>query len=448
VQVTVLKAKLQHTLQHNIPLVPMALAIPRSPLPAICISPAPYQAPAAEEPKSPFNCLSPLSPAEDDGFRSALLTPPPVLSPGRASPLSPLRPTDVPATTGLARERFEAMLQKSRERNVMIGGSRKVQDLRKEIALKAHKSKQSERRALFLSKLQAPPSPSAAMLPKTPPESPAILHYSMPSPGLTSPLALYDTLSEAELKSEKAKGWVEQVDFRLPEGQRVRSVTKAARAKPLPSLAQISARLAAQGHLPQIAPVHVVLPELSQKTEPAPRVRRLPAFLQKEAPQKKVELVVPVVIVEPPAAPPARPRALLSIGRLKAPVRSTTPAAEPVKPQTPPKSPGAPRSPDLRITTTVVPRTSSTSPVDLTESNLSMFNARAKNAKDMLSTLRRRNGTPNVDGMACDDLLLNKANAEEEDASKNLRRRSAPAELPKRARREFAHPVLNLPGAF
>jgi hypothetical protein len=122
-----------------------AVAFARSPLPSIHVSLAPYQSPPAEEPKSPFQCLSPISPAEEDeGPRSALLTPPPVLSPGRPSPLSPLRPSDAPVTgTGLERERFEALLKTSRERNAMIGGpARKAQDLRKEIALKAHKSKQ------------------------------------------------------------------------------------------------------------------------------------------------------------------------------------------------------------------------------------------------------------------------------------------------------------------
>jgi hypothetical protein len=121
----------------------MAISVPRSPLPAIQISLAPYEAPV-EVLKSPFDCLSPISPGEDEGPRSALLTPPPMLSPGRGSPLSPLRPADAPVKgTGLERERFEAMLKASRERNTLIsGGTRKTHDLRKEIALKAHKSKQ------------------------------------------------------------------------------------------------------------------------------------------------------------------------------------------------------------------------------------------------------------------------------------------------------------------
>lgn len=58
--------------------------------------------------------------------------------------LSPLRPTDVPvAGKGLERERFEELLRASRERNAALGGKRSP-DLRKEIAIKVHKSKQSE----------------------------------------------------------------------------------------------------------------------------------------------------------------------------------------------------------------------------------------------------------------------------------------------------------------
>src|SRR6202044_2363180 len=79
-----------------------------------------------------------------------------------------------------------------------------------------------ERRALFLSKLQAPPSPSAVSLPKTPPDSPAIFHYTLPSPGLNSPLALFDALSHntlANIGLQSVEPWVEQVDFRLLEDE-------------------------------------------------------------------------------------------------------------------------------------------------------------------------------------------------------------------------------------
>jgi hypothetical protein len=355
----------------------------------------------------------------------------------------------------------------------------------------------AERRALFLSKLQAPPSPSAAMTPKTPPESPAILHYSLPSPGLCSPLAMYETLAEAEQLPAKSKGWVEQVDFRLPEGERVQPYRKvpSGRGKPLPSLAQISARFGSQGQVPQ---VHIVLPDTAEKVDMAPK-RRLPSFLQKatpapasvEVPVRKESLLIqePVVVITP-APEPTRARKLLSIGRLKAPTPVVVPVAEPVKveavqslevskKQDVLKSPGAPSSPKIRITTTVVPRTSSTSPVrahdhhfisyakmltgstqvDLTESNLTAFNSlvdtRVHTGKNMLSTLRRRSHMPTMGAMfgrgtAADDSMLNvnTNGSEDSDVQKFVRRRSSPAELPRRERRDFAHPVLVLPGAF
>jgi hypothetical protein len=58
--------------------------------------------------------------------------------------LSPLRPPDSPVkATGLERERFEAMLKASKERSAAVG-AKKEADLRKEIALKTHKSKQGQ----------------------------------------------------------------------------------------------------------------------------------------------------------------------------------------------------------------------------------------------------------------------------------------------------------------
>lgn len=112
------------------------LDFPRSPVPAICISPAPdvtYE----DEPESPYACLSPSLADEDGSPRALLLSPPPSASGGRLSPLC-----DVPVKgKGLARERFEALLAASRERNASVG-AKKATDLRKEIALKQHKSKQ------------------------------------------------------------------------------------------------------------------------------------------------------------------------------------------------------------------------------------------------------------------------------------------------------------------
>jgi hypothetical protein len=388
--------------------------------------------------------MSPIrSSGDDDEYRSVLLTPPPMHSPGRPSPLSPLRPADALAKgQGLERERFEALLRASRERNTAIGGQRKAHDLRKEVALKAHKTKQSERRALFLSKLQAPPSPSAIMEAKTPPESPAVLHYTLPSPGLNSPLAHFDMLAHYGQGENMTKPWVEQVDFRLPEDERTKKLRQPAvelvapRKRALPSLAEISARLSSQGTLPTVVPSAAVN---VQETQPP---RRLPAFLQSRA--NTLPAQSPVSEAKPK-------RQLLPIGRLQIPVRAESlpavvvhqsPVAEipAAKVYPAPKTPG---SPTIKVTTTVVPRTSHVSPVELSESNLHAFNARSTRAKDMLSTLRRRSMAPPLDTRtSVDNATIG------EDIEKHVRRRSAPAELQRRERAEFAHPVLALPGGF
>lgn len=53
-----------------------------------------------------------------------------------------------------------------------------------------------ERRQTFLARLLASPSSSPTTLttPVTPPDSPAVFHYRLPSPGLLSPLALFEAL--------------------------------------------------------------------------------------------------------------------------------------------------------------------------------------------------------------------------------------------------------------
>lgn len=110
-----------------------------SPVPEIAISLASPEEPC-EEPFSPFSQCSFLS-DDQDSFRPMLLSPPPptVITPKQ---LSPLRPKDAPVTgKGLERERFEAMLQATRDRNAALG-SKKTTDLRKEIALKVHRNKQ------------------------------------------------------------------------------------------------------------------------------------------------------------------------------------------------------------------------------------------------------------------------------------------------------------------
>lgn len=123
------------------------LAIPS--VPEICVSPAPAEEPVAE-PFSPFSDVHPPTPIptiDGDSFRPLLLSPPPTVSPRFPRQLSPLRPSDAPVTgQGLERDRFEELLRASRERNAALGSGKRSPDLRKEIALKVHRSKQGKLR--------------------------------------------------------------------------------------------------------------------------------------------------------------------------------------------------------------------------------------------------------------------------------------------------------------
>ncbi|KIM48020.1 hypothetical protein M413DRAFT_61602 [Hebeloma cylindrosporum] len=227
-------------------------------IPKISISLAPPEDPLPD-PTSPFTSLAFATKIVDsDGFRPSHLTPPPTPTSLKRA-LSPLIPTQ-DSGKGLDSHRFQALLNATRERGANNGGKKHV-DLRKEIALKVHKNKQVERRALFLSKVQAPPSPTAALTPKTPPDSPAIFHYTLPSPGLVSPLALFESLHDS--RDGVRCGWVEQVDFK-----QAKPVYEKAKVYPgLPTLDQISARLiprVAQEDLPEF-------PALSPRKGPKPR---------------------------------------------------------------------------------------------------------------------------------------------------------------------------------
>lgn len=117
----------------------------RPSLPQIAISLAPPEE-IQQEPYSPLtpNAWPTTPPGNDDGFRSQYLSPPPsASSPRFPRQLSPLRPPDSPVKgSGLERERFDALLKASQERSAFVG-ARKSADLRKEIAMRAHKEKQS-----------------------------------------------------------------------------------------------------------------------------------------------------------------------------------------------------------------------------------------------------------------------------------------------------------------
>jgi hypothetical protein len=254
-----------------------------------------------------------------------------------------------------------------------------------------------ERRSRFLLKIAEPPSPSAAYEPKTPPDSPAIFNYSLPSPGLVSPLEMYEKLEEECVTS---KPWTEQVDFRLPRS--------AAQLKPscptptfkggrgLPSLDEISARLT------------------FKKPAGAHHTTRLPSFLQRKQSAASV----------PEAQETPTP---ITVGRLRMPgSRSRGPSPPPERRfyQAPP----SPVTPRLQVTTTVVPRMHRSSMTNLTESNLEAF-SRSQAYKHVRRSSLALPSTLSVEDRA-------------------IRRRSAPAESPIRPRSQFRHPVLDLPGGF
>lgn len=266
--------------------------MPKFALPQISISPPPYDEPLAE-PFSPFSSLS-LSPASasENTFRPVHLTPPPDLTrfQRQSSPLRP-REESAPPVKGLERERFEELLRGSRERNA-ASTAQKATDLRKEITLKAHRTKHDERRALFLSKVLAPPSPAATLTPVTPPDSPAIFHFSLPSPGLASPLSLFESLSaDTDGPGLAREPWIEEVDFRVQLASSKKSTDLPARVQPLPSLDQISARLNSKGS---------VRPLLSSVQTPS---TRLPAFLTPIYSKNKLRLDVSDHMDTAPAPP-------------------------------------------------------------------------------------------------------------------------------------------------
>lgn len=116
-----------------------SMALSSLSVPSISISLAPADDPPVE-PFSPFDSQPSSPPIQEDSYRPSLLSPPPMISPRFHRQPSPLRPADtLPAGKGLDRGQFEALLASTRERNAT---ARKEPDLRKELAMKAHKSKQ------------------------------------------------------------------------------------------------------------------------------------------------------------------------------------------------------------------------------------------------------------------------------------------------------------------
>lgn len=209
-----------------------------------------------------------------------------------------------------------------------------------------------------------------------------------------SPLALFESLNDSH--DGVRHSWVEQVDFK-----QTKPVYEKAKLYPgLPTLDQISARL-------------------------------IPRAAQEDS-------------VEFPALSPRnglKPRPSVGVGRLRMPLRSqlTTPLELQPKPRASVPSP-LHLSPDLHITTLVVPRTRSPPSHQLTEINLDAFNSRDQTAHNMLSTLRRRT-SPSEQNLY--------PRRDESQLQHKWKRHSAPADLmPLHARIGFEHPVLALPGGF
>jgi hypothetical protein len=396
-------------------------------IPSISISLALPDDPPVE-PFSPFDSQPPSPLRQEDSYRPSLLSPP-VISPRFHRQPSPLRPADtLPAGKGLDRSHFEALLASTRERNA---SAKKEPDLRKELALKAHKSKQSrplqiivfftscpnffsvERRALFLSKVNAPPSPTATGLPKTPPESPSIFHYSLPSPGLISPLSLFESLQQNDstepVQYPSVEPWVEQVEYRQLQGPNGRP----------PSLEQITAHLSFHRH--------AATAKDERHRPPIP----LPTFLRSPSrtnPSRSISQPPMVGADEIHGHQKAVPRTTSSLSSAGEPLATVHKTFVP------------PACPSLQVTTTRITRPVAPPPTELTERNLTAFNSRTMTGRDMMSKLRRRtSGLASLDG-------VNGCDVDEDD--RRARRISAPPDLPKRKRDIFAHPVLALPGAF
>jgi len=373
------------------------MALPNLSIPSISIS-------LAEDPPIHSFDSQPPSTSQEDNYRSSFLSPPPIVSPRFPRQSSPLRPPNA-LSKGLDPDRFEALLASTRERNAC---PKKEPNLRKELAMKAHKSKQMERRALFLSKVNAPPSPTATALPKTPPDSPAILHYTLPSPGLDSPLALFESLqTDSTGPVPSVEPWVEQVQYRQLNSASVRP----------PSLEQITAHLSSHGH------------SASAKDEYHRPPIPLPTFLHSHPRIKTARSVSQYHVV-------SGERAADGQQELEADITPPVPGAGELFTSLPETHPIS--GPALLVTTTKIEGTSNLSQAALTEVNLSALNSRALTGRDMMSKLRRRlSGLPSADDVGVAD-----------EDERRARRISAPAELPTRERDGFAHVVLALPGAF
>lgn len=351
------------------------------------------------EPYSPF---SSTPTADEDSFRPRHLSPP-------FQTFSPKLSSSVDVTqsrgAGIQPERFEALLQAARKRN-----AGKTGNLRKEVALRAQiQSQTAARRAIFLSKVLTPPSPTATLIPKTPPDSPAIFHYSLPSPGLVSPLEMFEILNEDGSCTDLSYGcepWVEQVDFRQMKLQSspcsARSTSPPADHRGLPSLDQISARLTSRSHI-------------------RTRVSRNDTAI------RPASLLVPLTPISEESS------SFLPVPQLNMSDESSERCLSAIT-----DSRSRRFSVDLRIPAFLRSPSPTVSSLEISDHHVPPLDSRARRAHDMLSTLKRRT-------MSFEQQFLDAGEA----GTRSERRRSAPADLlPLRPRNGFEHPVLSLPGGF
>lgn len=246
------------------------------------------------------------------------------------------------------------------------------------------------------------------MTPQTPLESPGIFHYSVPSPGLESPLTLFESCCDNHT-NDIPHTWVEHVDFHMvceqpkPKLSLNRSFTRPPRG--VPSLDQISARL-----IPNSVRLDII---------------QLPC--------------------DAPTNEDSR-RPSVGIGRLRMPLRTQTqPILQSNNQQMESKPVPHPLSVDPcgKPSQVVIPRSHSSTTTQFTESNLNSLNYRDQKASNMLYTLRKRT-------LSLEFITAGVQEGVQEEVSPKLRwRRSAPADMtPLRARSGFQHPVLTLSGGF
>ncbi len=284
-------------------------------------------------------------------------------------------------------------------------------------------------------------------MPKTPPESPAVFHYTLPSPGLVSPLALFDALGLDDPDAANKvplMPWVEQVDYRLakePEQPATPMVVVTPadnvtctpetrghkRGRSIPSLEQITERFSNTQSATSVTPL----------PNPVRTSSRLPAFLAQRTTETPGRQPLRSIQLPPQRTPPPVSKALPPVPNV--PVRNDS-------------LPEKRRA--LQVTTTIVPRSSTKpSPIRLTAENLDALNSRERTARDMLSAIGRRTAVrgPMLRARTLSQLassILSRADPGSDDGERKLRRNSAPAELPAKCRIGFTHPVLAMPAGF